>query len=108
MLTLRRPDLDELSRDEIDEVVDRLLAVYGSRCREEGAAHLTDILHRRTMIGLEPGWGREIHGEVAELAAPLVAWSADDVQREITAHDAYIAERLLVELPEKTVPELKT
>ena len=62
---------------------------------QEGAAHLTDILHRRTMIGLEPGWGREIHREVAELAAPLLGWSADDVRREVAAHDTYVAERLL-------------
>ena len=118
-------------RDELpwpDDVVDRLLAVYGTRCREllalhrrdpelgrvlgtgrgalvaaevvvaveqEGAAHLTDILHRRTMIGLEPGWGREIQREVAELAAPLLGWSADDVRREVADHDTYVAERLL-------------
>jgi glycerol-3-phosphate dehydrogenase len=118
-------------RDELpwpDEVVERLLAVYGTRCREllalcardpelgrvlgtgrsalvaaevvvaveqEGARHLNDILHRRTMIGLEPGWGREIHREVAELAAPLLGWSADDVSREVAAHDTYITERLL-------------
>jgi glycerol-3-phosphate dehydrogenase len=118
-------------RDELpwpDEVVERLLAVYGTRCREllalcardpelgrvlgtgrsalvaaevvvaveqEGARHLIDILHRRTMIGLEPGWGREIHREVAELAAPLLGWSADDVSREVAAHDTYITERLL-------------
>lgn len=78
-------------RDELpwpDEVVDRLLAV-------EGAVHLTDVLHRRTMIGLEPGWGREIHREVAELAAPLRGWSADDVRREVAAHDTYVTERLL-------------
>ena len=123
-------------RDELpwpDEVVDRLLAVYGTRCREllalsrstpelgrvlgtgrgalvaaevvvaveqEGAAHLTDILHRRTMIGLEPGWGREIHREVAELAAPLLGWSADDVRREVADHDTYIAERCSVGLPD--------
>ncbi len=85
-------------RDELpwpDDVVDRLLAVYGTRCREllalhrrdpelgrvlgtgrgalvaaevvvaveqEGAAHLTDILHRRTMIGLEPGGGARSSG----------------------------------------------
>ncbi len=130
-------------RDELpwpDDVVDRLLAVYGTRCREllalhrrdpelgrvlgtgrgalvaaevvvaveqEGAAHLTDILHRRTMIGLEPGWGREIHHEVAELAAPLLAWSADDVRREVAAHDTYIAERLLGGVKE-LVPGLST
>ena len=62
---------------------------------QEAAVHLTDVLHRRTMIGLEPGWGREIHREVAELAAPLRGWSADDVRREVAAHDTYVTERLL-------------
>ena len=39
--------------------------------------------------------GREIHREVAELAAPLLGWSADDVRREVADHDTYVAERLL-------------
>ena len=111
-----------------DELTERLLAVYGVRCREllaltagtpelgrvvgtgrsavlaaevevavrqEGAAHLADILHRRTMVGLEPGNGREIEREVAEIAAPLLGWSAEDVEQEVAAHERYVAERLL-------------
>jgi glycerol-3-phosphate dehydrogenase len=111
-----------------DELTERLLAVYGVRCREllaltagtpelgrvvgtgrsavlaaevdvavrqEGAAHLADILHRRTMVGLEPGNGREIEREVAEIAAPLLGWSAEDVEREVAAHERYVDERLL-------------
>jgi glycerol-3-phosphate dehydrogenase len=110
-----------------DEVVERLLAVYGTRVRallaladdpalgrvvgtgrsavvaaevtlavrDEGALHLTDILHRRTMVGLEPGFARAIEREVAELAAPLLGWSADDVEREVADHEHYVTERLL-------------
>jgi glycerol-3-phosphate dehydrogenase len=110
------------------EVIERLLAVYGTRCREllalsagtpdlsrvvgsgrsavvgaevvqavqqEGAVHLTDILHRRTMVGLEPGFAREIERPVAELAAPLLDWSPDDVEQEIAAHGRYVTQRLL-------------
>ncbi len=119
-----------------DELTERLLAVYGVRCREllaltagtpelgrvvgtgrnavlaaevdvavrqEGAAHLADILHRRTMVGLEPGNGREIQREVAEIAAPLLGWSAEDVEREVAAHERYVDERLLGGVKE-TVP----
>jgi glycerol-3-phosphate dehydrogenase len=120
-----------------DELTERLLAVYGVRCREllaltagtpelgrvvgtgrgavlaaevhvavrqEGAAHLADILHRRTMVGLEPGNGREIQREVAEIAAPLRGWSAEDVEREVAAHERYVDERLLGGVKETVSP----
>jgi len=120
-----------------DELTERLLAVYGVRCREllaltagtpelgrvvgtgrsavlaaevdvavrqEGAAHLADILHRRTMVGLEPGNGREIQREVAEIAAPLLGWSAEDVEREVAAHERYVEERLLGGVKETVSP----
>ena len=111
-----------------EELTERLLAVYGVRCRallasaardaelgrvvgsgrsavlaaevdlavrQEGAVHLADILHRRTMVGLEPGNGRDVEREVAAIAAPLLGWSADDVEREVAAHEHYVEERLL-------------
>ena len=123
-----RDELDRSHPEWPPEVVERLLAVYGTRCRElvalaagdpdlgrvvgsgrdglvaaevvlavrqEGAVHLTDILQRRTMIGLEPTFGRDVQQEVAELAAPLLGWSAADVHDEVAAHDRYVAERLL-------------
>ena len=110
-----------------DELVERLLAVYGTRCRallalaarspelgqvvgsgrgavlaaevvlaveQEGAVHLADVLHRRTMVGLEPGNGREVQREVAGIAAPLRGWSAEDVEQQIAAHERYVEERL--------------
>ena len=122
------------------EVIERLLAVYGTRCREllalsagtpdlgrvvgsgrsavvaaevvlavqqEGAVHLTDVLHRRTMVGLEPGFAREIERPVAELAAPLLGWSPDDVEQEVAAHGRYVAERLLGGL-KKLVPPVSS
>jgi hypothetical protein len=118
-------------------VVERLLGVYGTRCREllalsagtpelgrvvgsgrsavvaaevvlavrqEGAVHLTDLLHRRTMVGLEPGFAREVERPVAELAAPLLGWSPDDVDREVAAHGRYVEERLLGGLRELVPP----
>ena len=118
-------------------VIERLLAVYGTRCRallalvadspdlarvigsgrsavvaaevvlavrQEGAVHLTDILHRRTMVGLEPGFAREIERPVAELAAPLLGWSAEDVEQEVAANGSYVGERLLGGLKELVPP----
>ena len=57
--------------------------------------HLADILHRRTMVGLEPGSGREIQREVAEIAAPLRAGRPTTSRREVAAHEGYVDERLL-------------
>ena len=109
-------------------LVERLLAVYGTRCRDllalceadpqwaavigagpgalvaaevkmaveqEGALHLTDILHRRTMVGLEPALARDIDLQVAQIAAKLLLWSADDVEREVATHREYVVDRLL-------------
>jgi glycerol-3-phosphate dehydrogenase len=62
--------------------------------REEGALHLADVLHRRTMVGLEPALGLDVDDAVAEIAAPLLGWSADDVDREVAAHRSYVEQRL--------------
>ncbi|MET0863505.1 MAG: glycerol-3-phosphate dehydrogenase/oxidase [Nakamurella sp.] len=74
----------------------------------EGAIHLADILHRRTMVGLEPSLGLDIEHPVAELAAPLLGWSKDDVEEEIRAHRAYVNERLLGGISNRHVRELES
>lgn len=62
--------------------------------RGEGATHLTDLLHRRTMVGLEPDLGRSVDREVAEAAAPLMGWDSADVDCEVRAHREYVEQRL--------------
>lgn len=62
--------------------------------RAEGATHLTDLLHRRLMVGLEPGLGLTVDQEVAEVAAPLLHWSAGQVEHEVARHRRYVEDRL--------------
>ncbi len=55
----------------------------------EGALHLEDILARRMRISIEyPHRGVDCAREVAEVVAPVLGWSAEDVDREV---DTYIA-----------------
>ncbi len=50
----------------------------------EGALHLEDILARRMRISIEyPHRGVECAREVAEVVAPVLGWSAEDVDREV-------------------------
>ncbi len=61
----------------------------------EGALHLDDILTRRTRLSIE-SWdrGTESARRAAELAAPLLDWSRDDVETEIRVYLARVdAER---------------
>ncbi len=61
----------------------------------EGALHLDDILTRRTRISIET-WDRgdEAAAPVAELVAPILGWSAGDVDREVKDyHLRVLAER---------------
>lgn len=57
---------------------------------EEAAVHLTDILHRRTMVGLEPGHATDIARRVADVAAPLLGWDAERVEREVAENERYV------------------
>jgi glycerol-3-phosphate dehydrogenase len=55
----------------------------------EGALHLEDILARRMRISIEyPHRGVDCAREVAEVVAPVLGWSAEDINREV---DTYIA-----------------
>ena len=50
----------------------------------EGALHLEDILARRMRISIEyPHRGVDCAREVAEVVAPVLGWSAEDVDREV-------------------------
>lgn len=91
--------------------VERLLAVYGSRAlrilemknapqgfvdkdervlaaeivyamREEFAVTLTDIIFRRTMIGLDPDQGAGMFAEIARLAGAEAGWDSSEMSRQ--------------------------
>lgn len=64
-------------------------AVYAAAA--EGALHLEDILARRMRISIEyPHRGVDCAGEVAEVVAPVLGWSAEDVDREVGTYCARV------------------
>ena len=68
----------------------------------EGALHLEDILSRRMRISIEyPHRGVDCAREVAEVVAPVLGWSAEDVDREVST---YLA-RVEAEIRSQTQPD---
>ncbi len=57
----------------------------------EGALHLEDILARRMRISIEyPHRGVDCAREVAEVVAPVLGWSAEDIDREVNTYIARV------------------
>jgi glycerol-3-phosphate dehydrogenase len=57
----------------------------------EGALHLEDILARRMRISIEyPHRGVDCAREVAEIVAPILGWSAEDIDREVATYSARV------------------
>ncbi|MBB6118985.1 glycerol-3-phosphate dehydrogenase/oxidase [Nocardiopsis algeriensis] len=79
-LVRERPDLGRSLAGADDYL--RAEVVYAVEA--EGARHLEDVLYRRTRISFE-SWDRGIAAaeEAAELMAPLLGWSEDQVEREV-------------------------
>ncbi|MGM0928785.1 MAG: glycerol-3-phosphate dehydrogenase/oxidase [Actinomycetota bacterium] len=68
----------------------------------EGARHIHDVLTRRTRISIE-AWDRGVSAApvVASLMAPILAWSEEQVEREVRHYLARVeAERLSQEQPD--------
>lgn len=57
--------------------------------REEMALTLTDIVHRRIMIGLSADQGRALYAGVAKLAAAEFGWDEAEREAQLTALIAY-------------------
>jgi glycerol-3-phosphate dehydrogenase len=57
--------------------------------RFEFARTLTDILHRRTMIGLSPDLGRSAAVEIAAVAARELGWPEAETEQQLSALRAY-------------------
>jgi glycerol-3-phosphate dehydrogenase len=69
-------------------------AVYAAAA--EGALHLEDILARRMRISIEyPHRGVNCALEVAELVAPVLGWTAEDVDREVATYGARVEAEIL-------------
>ncbi len=75
-------------------------AVYAAAA--EGALHLEDILARRMRISIEyPHRGVDCAREVAEVVAPVLGWSPEEVDREVST---YLA-RVEAEVQSQTQPD---
>ena len=62
----------------------------------EGALHLEDILARRTRIAIEyPHRGVDCAREVADVVAPILGWTAADVDREVKTYTARVEAEVL-------------
>ncbi len=62
----------------------------------EGALHLEDILARRMRISIEyPHRGVDCAREVAEVVAPILGWSAEDIDREVATYIARVEAEVL-------------
>jgi glycerol-3-phosphate dehydrogenase len=72
----------------------RVEAAYAAAA--EGALHLEDILARRTRIAIEYSHrGVDCAREVAEIVAPVLGWTAADVDREVKTYTARVEAEVL-------------
>ncbi len=69
--------------------------IYG--VENEEALTLMDIMLRRTSLGTHAGLGLDCVARVAEIAAPLLAWDARQVEREIETYTHWVKTHHLIE-----------
>ena len=82
-----RPDL----LDPITEAPVYLKVEAWYAAAAEGALHLEDIMARRMRISIEyPHRGVDCAREVAEVVAPVLGWSPEDVDREVATYLARV------------------
>ncbi len=82
-----RPDL----LDPITEAPVYLKVEAWYAAAAEGALHLEDILARRMRISIEyPHRGVDCAREVAEVVAPVLGWSDEDIDREVKTYLARV------------------
>jgi glycerol-3-phosphate dehydrogenase len=74
-----------------DESGSVLAAEVAFAIRHEFARNLTDILHRRTMNGLDPDLGAGVANGIAKIAASELNWSEAETERQLEALRTYNA-----------------
>jgi len=73
----------------IDEARTVLAAEITHALRNEFAVTLTDIVHRRTMVGLAADLGAALAGDMATLAADEAGWDRRERARQLDALEHY-------------------
>lgn len=79
----------------IDDDCTVLKAEVAIALREEFARTLTDIVHRRMMIGFDADQGRPLYDEIAAIAATEADWTDEEREAHLNALYAY-SDSLLV------------
>jgi len=59
--------------------------------QNEFATTLVDIVHRRTMVGLDPDQGRSVTQAIARAAAEDLGWDAGETRRQLAGLEEYNA-----------------
>ncbi len=80
-----RAATDPAAREVVDETYGLTAAEISFALGDEFAGSLTDILARRTMVGIGPTVPDDMVDRVAEVAARLAGWSDERTDREIRA-----------------------
>ncbi|MCV7181489.1 glycerol-3-phosphate dehydrogenase/oxidase [Mycolicibacterium murale] len=94
VLALGADDSDLLTPITEAPVYLKVEAAYAAAA--EGALHLEDILSRRMRISIEyPHRGVDCAREVAEVVAPILGWSAGDIDREVATYIARVEAEVL-------------
>ncbi len=79
----------------LSEVIDSARSVLAAEVvfaiRKEFAKHLTDLMHRRLMLGLSADQGEEMVESVAALAAAEFGWDEEELQNQLNSLRRYDA-----------------
>lgn len=101
LLTIYGGRLDRLARivfeePELGNALDTERTVIGAEValavREEFARDLTDIVHRRTMVGLSENLGAHITLAMATIAADELGWDSAEAERQLSRLNAHNAQ----------------
>jgi glycerol-3-phosphate dehydrogenase len=100
-----RTATDPRSREFVDEESALTVAEISFVLEEEFAGSLTDILARRTMLGIGPTVPAETVERVAQTAARLAGWSEERTDRELRAFQDRLAR---FRIPDRTGEVVQT
>ena len=98
-----RAATDPTAREIIDEASGLTVAEISFALEDEFAGSLTDILARRTMVGIGPTVPDEVVDRVAQVAARLAGWSDERTDHELRAFRSRLERFRVPRRGEKTV-----
>jgi glycerol-3-phosphate dehydrogenase len=98
-----RAATDPAAREVVDETYGLTVAEISFALEDEFAGSLTDILARRTMVGIGPTIPDDVVNRVAQVAARLAGWSDERTDRELRTYRSRLERFRVPRRAEKTV-----